>query len=55
MKTSILKQTINIILSSAIIFSTIIITKSTIKNIKQLYGAEKITNTPMTCFTDLLY
>lgn len=55
MKTSILKQTLNITLYCAIIFSTIIIAKNTIKNIKQLYGNEKHINTAMTCFADLIY
>ncbi len=55
MKTTTLKKAIHISLFCMMLITTIIITKNTVKNIKQLYGSEKSTNTAMTCFTDLIY
>lgn len=55
MKTNQLKKAIQLTLFWIAMMTTIIITKSTIKNIKNLYGSEKATNTVMTCFTDLIY
>lgn len=55
MKTTSLKKAIHITLFCTMLIATIIITKSTIKNIKQLYGSEKSTNNAMTCFADLIY
>lgn len=55
MKTTILKKTIHISLFCLMLIVTIIITKSTVNNIKQLYGSEKANYTVMTCFTDLIY
>lgn len=55
MKTTSLKKAIHITLFCTMLIATIIITKNTIKNIKQLYGSEKASNTATTCFTDLIY
>lgn len=55
MKTIALKKTIHITLFCVALLASVIITKNTIKNIKQLYGSEKTSNTAMTCFTDLIY
>lgn len=55
MKTTSLKKAIHITLFCTMLIATVIIAKNTIKNIKQLYGSEKSSNTAMTCFTDLIY
>lgn len=55
MKTVIFKKSIRIITFCVLILATILIIKSTIKNIKHLYSSEKTTHTAMTCFTDLIY
>jgi hypothetical protein len=55
MKTSNLKFTTNVVLYIFIIFSLIVISKNTIRNIKNLYSSERLIITPMTCFADLIY
>ncbi len=55
MKTTTLKKAIHISLFCTMLIATVIITKSTVKNIKQLYGSEKANYTAMTCFTELIY
>ena len=55
MKTTTLKNAMHITLFCVMLIATIIITINTVKNIKQLYGREKLTNNAMTCFTDLIY
>jgi hypothetical protein len=55
MKTTTLKKAIHITLFCLMLIATVIITKSTVKNIKQLYGFEKANYTAMSCFTDLIY
>jgi hypothetical protein len=54
MKTKTLKNAIHISLFCSMLIATVIITKSTVKNIKQLYGSEKANYTAMSCFTDLI-
>ena len=49
------KRAMHIVLFSVAFAAALIITKSTVKNIKQLYGSEKKSNTAMTCFSDLIY
>lgn len=55
MKTTALKKAIHITLFCIMLIATIIITKNTVRNVKNLYGQEKATNTAMTCFADLIY
>ena len=50
-----LKQSIHLLLVCLALIATIIITKNTVRNIKQLYGFEKSNHTAMTCFSDLIY
>lgn len=54
MKTTTLKKAIHISLFCSMLIATVIITKNTVKNIKQLYGSEKANYTAMSCFTDLI-
>lgn len=55
MKTISLKKAMHITLFCMVVLASVIITKNAIRNIKNLYGQEKATNTAMTCFTDLIY
>ena len=55
MKTTTLKKAIHITLFCLMLMATLIVTKSAVKNIKQLYGSEKANYTAMSCFTDLIY
>ena len=54
MKTTTLKKAIHISLFCSMLIATVIITKSTVKNIKQLYGSEKANYSAMSCFSDLI-
>lgn len=55
MKTINLKQSVHLVVVCLALIATIIITKNTVRNVKNLYGEEKVTNNAMACFTDLIY
>lgn len=55
MKTKTLKKGIHMTLFCVLVIVIVIITKNTVRNVKNLYGQEKVTNNAMACFTDLIY
>lgn len=55
MKTITLKKTLHVALFLIVVASTLIITKTTIKDVKYLYGSEKDSTTILTCFCDMIH
>jgi hypothetical protein len=53
MKTSTLKNAVQVLMVSALIITSTLITKNIIKNIKHLYGIESA-GSGMTCFFDMI-
>ncbi len=53
MKTITLKHVLQIVMISALILTTVIITKNIIHNVKYLYGLQPV-GSGMTCFFDMI-
>jgi hypothetical protein len=55
MKTITLKKAMQMTVFCTMLLATVIITKNTIKNVKQLYGSEKASNNSASCFFDMIH
>jgi hypothetical protein len=55
MKTKTLGKAFHLVLLCVALTLTFIFTKNALRNIKNLYGSEKGTQTVMTCINDLIY